>query len=147
MITLRRLSPEDWKVWRELRLAALSEAPHAFKTKLSDWQDADESRWRQRLAEVELNVLAECDGKPAGIVSGAQLADGTVHLLSMYVAPFARGRGAGDELVRAVVRWAGDRRVLLRVFDDNEAARKLYRRNGFVAHGRFGREREMEYRG
>ncbi|NKQ54634.1 GNAT family N-acetyltransferase [Amycolatopsis sp. K13G38] len=146
MIALRRLTPEDWEVWRELRLAALRDAAYAFKTSLAEWQDAPEQRWRQRLTDVELNVLAECDGEPAGIVSGTRT-DGTVRLLSMYVAPFARGRGAGDALVRAVVRWAGESRVLLRVFDDNEPAKKLYRRNGFVPAGLFGREREMAHPG
>lgn len=132
-----------------MRLDALAEAPHAFGTKLADWQgEGDvEERWRRRLADVDLNLLAEYGGKPAGIVSGQLSENDVVQLLSMYVAPFARGRGVGDELVRAVVRWAGHRRVLLRVFEGNRPAEELYRRNGFAAGGRYGREREMVHRG
>jgi ribosomal protein S18 acetylase RimI-like enzyme len=62
---------------------------------------------------------------------------GTVELISMWVAPFARGRGVGDALVGAVIRWAEDcgaRRVALRVAEGNDHATALYRRHGFVDH-------------
>jgi len=36
MIEARVLSEDDWKLWRELRLAALTEAPYAFGAQLSD---------------------------------------------------------------------------------------------------------------
>ncbi|HJQ48142.1 MAG TPA: GNAT family N-acetyltransferase [Amycolatopsis sp.] len=148
MITLRTLSADDWAEWREMRLAALAEAPHAFGTRLSEWQGAGdfEARWRGRLTDVDLNLLAAYDGEPAGIVSGMN-SHGVVQVLSLWVAPFARGRGVGDELLRAVVRWAGGRRVMLRVVEGNRPAEKLYRRNGFAPGERYGREREMEHRG
>ncbi|HVW43848.1 MAG TPA: GNAT family N-acetyltransferase [Amycolatopsis sp.] len=149
MIALRTLSADDWAEWREMRLAALAEAPHAFGTRLADWQGAGdvEERWRARLADVDLNLLATYDWKPAGIVSGKLHEQGVVQVLSLYVAPFARGRGVGDELLRAVVRWAGERRVMLRVLEGNHPAENLYRRTGFTPAARYGSEREMVYRG
>jgi hypothetical protein len=48
-VTLITLSSGDWRVWRSLRLAALAEASGAFGSRLADWVDADEGRWRKRL--------------------------------------------------------------------------------------------------
>jgi hypothetical protein len=68
VIELRVLTPDDWPAWRELRLAALAEAPHAFGSRLADWQgDGDrEQRWRDRLGiPGSYNVIAVLDGRPA----------------------------------------------------------------------------------
>lgn len=136
MISLRVLSADDWPDWRDLRLAALRDAPGAFSASLADWARQDEPRWRRRLTDVPFNAVADLDRVPAGMVSGtapdAQLA---VELISMWVAPFARGRGVGDALVSVVARWAaahGARRVVLEVFAHNGPALNLYRRNGFL---------------
>ncbi|MFI6820331.1 hypothetical protein ACIBJE_05175 [Micromonospora sp. NPDC050187] len=38
MVDVRVLGVGDWKLWRELRLAALAEAGYAFGAQLADWQ-------------------------------------------------------------------------------------------------------------
>lgn len=111
MIALDVIDADEWRAWRDLRLQALEEAPYAFGTRLSEWQgEGDtEPRWRDRLSSVPFNVVARIDGAAAGIVSATAPNDGAVALISMWVAPFARGRGVGDALVQAVLRWARDR--------------------------------------
>ncbi|MFD0788733.1 GNAT family N-acetyltransferase, partial [Micromonospora azadirachtae] len=94
MIDIRLLTPDDWKLWREVRLAALAEAPYAFGSRLSDWQgDGDrEERWRSRL-EIpgSHNLVAELGGRPVGQASGAPTATaGVAELISMWVHPQAR---------------------------------------------------------
>ncbi|MFD8498179.1 GNAT family N-acetyltransferase [Amycolatopsis sp. NPDC059657] len=147
MIVLRELSPDDWAGWRELRLEALREAPEAFGSTLAEWLNAPESRWRGRLVNVPFNVLAEYEGKPAGMASGtAPDENGSIELLSMWVAPFARGQGVADALVEAVVEWArgsGAARVGLLVYEANERATALYRRRGFVEETLVAGERVM----
>jgi len=49
MVELQDIGPDDWKLWRELKLAALAEAPYAFGSQLADWAAAPEDRWRERL--------------------------------------------------------------------------------------------------
>lgn len=140
-LALQAIDEDGWRVWRDLRLQALAEAPSAFGSKLSEWQgNADtEDRWRDRLRRTPLNLIGRLDQTPAGMVSAtAPDAGGTVELISMWVAPRARGRGLGDSLVRAVLRWArtqGAHRVLLCVMDANLHAKALYARHGFEDRG------------
>ena len=71
MIEIRALVPVSWRLWRDLRLAALAEAPAAFTSRLADWRDADEQRWRERLAiPGSVNLVALLDGTPAGMARG-----------------------------------------------------------------------------
>jgi ribosomal protein S18 acetylase RimI-like enzyme len=145
VIETRVLTEGDWKVWRELRLAALTEAAYAFGSRLADWQgDGDrEERWRSRLAiPGSYNVVATLDGQPVGMASGVPTdQDGVVELISMYVAPPGRGRGVGDHLVRAVEQWArlvGAGTLRLSVVESNKNAWALYQRNGFRDTGEPG---------
>jgi hypothetical protein len=49
-IELRTASADDWRAWRSVRLAALTDAPAAFCSRLEEWADAPEGRWRERLS-------------------------------------------------------------------------------------------------
>lgn len=56
-------------------------------------------RWRARLSTVAFNVVANLNGMPAGMVSATVAnQDATIELISMWVAPFARGHGVGDRV-------------------------------------------------
>jgi GNAT superfamily N-acetyltransferase len=139
MISIRRLTPDDWRDWRNLRLAALREAPYAFGSALADWQGAGdtEERWRARLMSVEFNAIALLDQADAGMVSGS-LEGEQPELISMWVVPSARGRGVGDALIGSVIDWArsaGRDTLVLQLVEGNEHAAALYRRNGFEDRG------------
>lgn len=145
MIETCVLGEGDWKMWRELRLAALTEAGYAFGSQLADWQgDGDrEERWRERLAiPGSYNILAMLDGQAVGMASGVPTDHNeVVELISMYVAPAGRGQGVGDHLVRAVEQWArrvGARTLRLAVVEGNKNASALYQRNGFRDTGELG---------
>jgi ribosomal protein S18 acetylase RimI-like enzyme len=138
MIELRVLTTDDWPTWRSLRLAALAEAPHAFGSKLSDWQGEgdQESRWRERLGlPGSYNLIALLDGSPVGMASGVPAPDGVVEVISVWVSPAARGHGVGDALIAAILEWARERSaatVKLAVAAGNAAAVRLYERHGFA---------------
>lgn len=138
MIELRELTSDDWQVWRELRLAALTDAPTAFGSQLADWVDAEEKRWRARL-EIPggRNVIAALDGTPVGMASGLpdDDEDGVVHLVSMWIAPAGRGKGIGDRLMAQVEQLARDasaHTLKLSVVEGNDKAHALYLRSGFA---------------
>ncbi|MGW6198481.1 GNAT family N-acetyltransferase [Kribbella sp. NPDC055110] len=135
MIELDNVGPDDWKAWRELRLAALEEAPFAFGSQLADWIDAPEERWRERLSVPgAYQVIASIDGTPAGMAGGFPGED-AAELVSMWVAPAGRGKGVGNALMTAVEDWArsiGARAVKLSVVPGNDPAHNLYLRHGYV---------------
>jgi ribosomal protein S18 acetylase RimI-like enzyme len=146
VITIRTLVADDWRDWRALRLEALAADPAAFSSRLEEWQgEGDrEERWRRRF-EVEgaVNLVAELDGRPAGMAGDFPTATpGRRELISMWVAPFARGRGVGDAIVREVsAERHGGAVIELSVVVENVPALALYRRHGFVETG------EIETRG
>ena len=141
MIESCALSSDDWRLWRELRLSALEEAPAAFGSTLAEWSGVGdtEQRWRARLEGVALNLVLSANGAPAGMVSATAPDDGQVELISLWVVPGARGHRVGDEAVRQVLAWARREHpgsgVVLSVKTDNDHAIRLYERHGFVDAG------------
>jgi ribosomal protein S18 acetylase RimI-like enzyme len=137
MIEVRQLTADEWKLWGEVRLAALADAPEAFTATLAEWVDADEARWRARLTTVPFNAMAFEHGRPIGQVSCLTPdAEGTVILISLWVDPQARGRGAARALVEAVTAHARHieaTSVYLRAFPTNTDAITMYERFGFAA--------------
>jgi GNAT superfamily N-acetyltransferase len=137
MIELQDIGPDDWKLWRELRLAALTEAPYAFGSQLADWADAPEDRWRERLSVPgAYQLIASLDGTPVGMAGGFLAEEPeAAELVSMWIAPAGRGQGVGDALMTAIADWAraaGARVLKLSVVDGNDPAHNLYLRSGFA---------------
>lgn len=131
------IGPADWDTFRAVRLASLSESPEAFGSRYADWVDAPAERWRARLTQVPLNLVAREGTEVVGVVSGQLVDEDRVELISMWVAPAARGTGAAGRLIDRVVAWAADqgRATFLMVRTDNARARKAYERAGFVDVG------------
>lgn len=136
------LGPDGWRRWRALRRAALAEAPAAFGSTLAQWSGAGdvEERWRARLSTVAHNLVLVLDGRDVAMVSlTVPGGDEPPELISLWVDPAARGRGAGDAAVEAVLDLAArscpGRPVVLSVHEDNDRAVRLYARHGFVDVG------------
>ena len=140
MVSVRSAAAADWSEWRSLRRRALSEAPDAFGATVAEWsgEGDTEQRWRRRLDEVPVNLVAYDAGRPVGMVSVTAVEQDEMKVISMWVAPEARGSGVGEVLVRAAVAHAAAaaaKRVALNVRAGNARAYALYRRVGFVEVG------------
>lgn len=132
---------DDWARVRDLRLAALADAPDAFGSTLAEEIEQPEAFWRRRLVRAEATTLVVAlDGRDAGLVVVAPEDEDpdTAGIFSVWVAPFARGRGVGDRLIVAAMdeaRARGFRRVVLEVGEHNLPAQALYARHGFAPSG------------
>jgi GNAT superfamily N-acetyltransferase len=139
MMDIQRLSGNEGLRLRHLRLRALADAPDAFGSTYAEAVARPMESWAQQLQEIATFVAVE-DGVDVGLVRCANDAHhrDTAWLMSMWVAPEARGQGVGKALVDAVIecaRTSGAARLLLDVADDNRQAIALYARKGFVPNG------------
>ena len=137
---VRRLDPSDAALLRELRLRALAEEPTAFGSTYDREAAFDDELWVSRL-QPQANphfVAATDDGVVVGLAAGIRSDDGNAELVAMWVAPEARGSGAADALVEAVLAWARSASfpgLRLHVTEGNERAERLYERHGFRRTG------------
>ena len=138
-VRVHRLGPDDWRRLRRIRLLALTEAPYAFGATLAQAETRTERDWRDLLA-ARTQFLGTAGENDLGTV-GAVTDNDAVHLISMWVAPQARGSGLADLLVGAVLDWAtagGYPGIRLEVSEGNAAAERLYHRHGFRRSGVVG---------
>jgi GNAT superfamily N-acetyltransferase len=120
MVLIRETAPDEWPVLRDIRLTALADAPDAFASTYAREKAFGEADWQARLAGC------------------FELEPGVVELVSMWVRPKARGHGVGAALIAAVIDWAkvGDATAVhLWLNEDNDPARLLYQRCGFLPGG------------
>jgi GNAT superfamily N-acetyltransferase len=142
---VRALGDGEAALFRELRLRALADAPDAFAQTLAHAEAQPPSYWEELTRSVtapggRAMFVAEDGPRAVGLVFGLlDSARPTVGRVGgMWVAPEARGRGAGLALLDAVLGWARTRgldRLELWVTEGNSAAVRLYRRAGFVETG------------
>jgi GNAT superfamily N-acetyltransferase len=138
MADIERLGEQEWDVYRDVRLASLEEAPSAFGSRLVTERDRTAAEWRDRL-EHRTQFVAREEGRPVATVGCLAESEGTMELVSMWVAPPARGTGVADLLVDAVVaesRDRGCRTIVAWVSEGNERAERLYARHGFARTAR-----------
>ena len=144
-IAIRVLTPDDWALYKDLRLGALAESPEAFGSTLAREQDRSDDDWAARLAgaagsAADLPLVAVVGGQPAGLAWGRIEAaePEAAHLYQMWVAPAQRGRGVGQMLLRAVIDWATAQHAAylhLGVTLRDSPAMRLYTRAGFEPSG------------
>jgi ribosomal protein S18 acetylase RimI-like enzyme len=133
-LSVRVLDGDDWQAFRQVRLAALQDAPAAFTSTYEQEVGFDEEFWRMRLGRSS-RLLAELDDEPVGIVSvGLASEEDVAELFGMWVVPSERGHGVAWQLTEAAAEHAraqGRRAVKLWVSTDNGRAVAFFSSYGF----------------
>src|SRR5882757_5991641 len=141
-IEIRRLAQEDADavLYRDIRLEALQANPEAFGSTFEVENAQPLSLFSDRLGSSTV-LGAFRDTELVGIAGFAvQQGQKQVHkgiLWGMYVRPAARRASVGRRLVEAICILARQQVELvhLAVVRDNEQARSLYARLGFLEYG------------
>ena len=134
---IRATAADDWATLKQMRLAALLDAPTAFGVSYATAAAYSDVQWRERAAGPHPQfLLAFRDGEGAGMIGGGvSAATGEYNLIAMWVRPEHRGGAAAARLVAAIKASAaakGHARIVLDVAPENARAAAFYRRQGFV---------------
>jgi ribosomal protein S18 acetylase RimI-like enzyme len=136
MLIIRGTTEEDWETLKEIRLAALCDAPTAFGVRHATAAANSDSQWRERASGRGPGrfLLAFIDGVAVGLVGGVTSPTIELELIAMWVRPEYRGAAVAAGLVGAIKKRAleqGLERVVLAVSPSNERAAAFYRKQGF----------------
>jgi GNAT superfamily N-acetyltransferase len=136
---IRSGTPDDWQVYRDIRLRMLRDTPDAYASSYAVEAAFPETRWRQRLDNPMVFLASDQSAEVVGTATGVLRPEGTVEVVAMYVAPEVRGQGCAGQLLDAVAasaRKRGAHQLTLHVTAGNEAAHRSYTRYGFRPTGR-----------
>jgi ribosomal protein S18 acetylase RimI-like enzyme len=137
---IRPLGTADAAAFQALRLEALARCPTAFSAAREEELPLSLGQVRARLRE-ETVLGAFVDGELCGMAGFRRPAQAKKRhkgtLWGVYVRPGIRREGLGSALVAAVIAHAQGEVAQLHaaVVTTNDAARRLYRRLGFIAYG------------
>lgn len=136
MTTIRRATPDDASTVLDL-IRAL--ADHQDQTTAIAVSDTD---LKQMLTRPEITYLiAEHDGRAIGYVSWLQRisfwsGQDYLALDDLYVADTERGRGVGEQLMRAAAEAGNGKTIRWEVAETNTAAQRFYARIGATLTGK-----------
>jgi predicted GNAT family acetyltransferase len=131
---LRRITPDDWELLRDIRLRALADSPDAFGSTLEREASGDESEWRRRASGPLLVVM---EGDRAMSMAGTFTDEVGVHVWGMWTDPAHRGKGYGRAILDGLLGEARAAGLLVQLHVNiaNPVARTVYERYGFVGTG------------
>lgn len=144
-VDVRWISPDQWKIYRELRLDAIRSEPSAFGTSYEEEKDYPEEIWRGRVANT---LFAFVEGKAVGLIGHVRQSRikqrHIVNIVSFYVKEDYRGKGIGGQLLNVLlerIRGYNDvTKVSLAVNGTQAPAFNLYSKYGFKVVGELKKE-------
>lgn len=156
IIEIVKLLPDQWPVYRCLRLEALQNEPQAFSSTHATFVVKPDSYWQTRLNQAAagesswllfaqpVNALTiggaaetPSTARVVGMIGAYRIDEepGVAEIVSVYVTAQWRGKGVGRALMTAIIQTLSQEgsfhTLRLGVSDSQTAAQKLYRSMGF----------------
>ena len=129
---VKELTQNDWPMVREIYLAGLNTGNASFETTAPEWEAWDNNHLKHS------RLVAEAKGKIVGwgalsSVSGRCVYGGVAEV-SVYIAQEARGKGIGEELLKALIESSESHQfwtLQSGIFQENEPSINLHEKCGF----------------
>lgn len=146
-LRIERLTPAHTTQVMAMRRRSLEEHPEAFGASPAEEAHLTEDDWSERLDQdpaqaAYYGALTEDDVLVGMVIFHRHTRvkmKHRGHIASMYVAPEARGQGAGRAMLDAVIQHARDLgdvdHLVLGVITSNTVARRMYGSAGFEGFG------------
>lgn len=141
-IEIISLKPEEWKQYRDLRLRALKEEPQAFGSTYEENALHPDEYWEKRIEDTinkntQWLVFAKLDGVLIGMAGAfAEKEPDNAHVIAVYVAPEARGKGISKQLMKELLNRIKTnkliKKIIVEVNPEQVAALNLYKNSGFT---------------
>ena len=152
MLFIKRIHKEQWETYRNIRLAALQEAPYAFTTTYASAVARTPASWRAQ-AEAFSDGTDQClliaYVDHVAIALCAFYRDNTHshvgEIVEVWVASDYRGTSVAKDLIDAMIQWACSTNTTLIRLDvkkENRRAIGFYQNYGFTV---IGENTESEY--
>ncbi len=137
---IKLLTCADESAYRDIRLEGLRRHPEAFASTFEDERDTPLDRFNDLIARSQIfgAVIEQSLVDVVGLRAHAEVKlRHKATIWGMYVRQEARQYGVGKRLIDAAVAHAPGHveQIQLAVVTENEAARRLYAKAGFIAYG------------
>lgn len=136
---VKRLTEDDWRQLARIRLRSMTE-DHPVLGSVAREQGFKEGHWRMRLRGGAWYVATH-KRRTVGLVSVLQEPGSPAeerHVMGLWVAPEARGQGAGEALLEAAAQHATDDgalRLTIWLLDGDDIVERVLRASGFLPSG------------
>ncbi len=145
VVRIRSAHRNEWRVWKDIRLEALQDAPESFGERYQDAMEKDDARWQrdfQKVMESEKQEIffAAADNLVVGLlfvfVRDQDTKIGGIG--GLWIAPEYRKKGIGKQIVEKAMEWMRGKNLQAVTFWNNksgEASSKFYEKLGFTYTG------------
>ena len=140
-----KLTPDEWRLYKQHRLEALLEEPRAFGSSYAEVLQRPDSHWQERLTEAQSGInswllFAKENAQIIGMIGAFRAEESDVaEIISVYVTKGKRRHGVANALMTAILdevdKGNAVRKVVIGVNARQTAAVSLYQQFGFQIVG------------
>lgn len=147
-----KLTPADWKKYKDLRLEALLKDPEAFGESHAKAAKRTNEEWQEKMKDAASYIFVARDdedyvGMAAAFQEKGEKILHIAYVWGVYLREEYRGRGLGKKLMQAVLDEAKKnseiKKINLNVNTKQTAAVKLYESFGFQIAGTLHKELQI----